>query len=287
MSALVTWLTASYVGNVTANAVYDIGLWTKEQVQRWLTQRWSDREAFEAVRRELQRAFSHAWRDVEKTYRKGGQWDRLSEDQQELIRGRSKWLDSRDRQALIFPQLADPIAYATDSKEPDIIVAERGEVNAALFEHLQDLGILEGLPRGFEPLLEKQLLNGILYHFVEDGIRRNEDLRNVLFFHQAVGLQVGQRVTHSQLDEVLSKLEQLEVWRSWQREVVQAIESLEETVRESTEQVRAELAKIQREQQPSVMSFSGLLAECQRQVAHAVRVIGQKYVPELYVERAS
>jgi hypothetical protein len=243
MSALITWLTAGYIGNVTANAVSDAGVWTAKQAKRWLARCWSDPVAFAEVQRELQKAFSRAWRDVEQSYRRGGQWERLSDEQQELIRTRSECLDSRERQALVFPQLVDPTAYAAGLEGPDALIPDREVANATLFKHLQNLGILDGLPRDFVRLLEEQLLNGILYHFVDDGIKGNEDLRHVLFFHQAVGLQVGQQIMQAQLSEVVSRLEQLEEYRSWQ-EIVQAIESLKETVKEEAKLVREEIADL-------------------------------------------
>jgi len=248
MSAFITWLTAGYIGNVTANVVHDAGVWTAQQAKRWLAGHWSDPVVFAEVQRELQKAFGRAWRDVEQSYHRGGQWQRISEEQQELIHARSNWLDSRERQALIFPQLVDPTAYAASLEGPDALVPDREVANAALFKHLQNLGILDGLPRDFVRLLEEQLLNGILYHFVEDGIKRNEDLRNVLFFHQMVGLQVGQRVTQDQLNGVSSRLEQLEECRYWQEEIIQAMESLEEsikeTIKEGAEQIHAEIADL-------------------------------------------
>jgi len=225
VSELITWLTVNYIGNITANAVYDVGVWTAEQARQWLRQHWFDPVTFEEIRSELQKSFSRSWQDVEQKYRQGGQWSRLSKEQQDLIHGRSEWLDSRERQARIFPQVTNPKTYAAGAEGSNVLVADHAAANAALLKHLESLGILDGLPRDFERLLEEHLLNGLLYHFV-DGIKRDENLRNVLFFHQAVGLQVGQKVIQAQLDLVVSQLEQRGEYRVWQGEIINVIQEV-------------------------------------------------------------
>lgn len=149
---------------------YDAGKWSFEKSRGWVESQWFEPNAFGIIQREIKKAFQKAWRDVEKQYRDGGQWERLNDNDQDLIHGRSEWLDKPSFQARLFPQIVSPVEYATQLGGVNALLPDHKAANDALFQHLAELGIIEGLPDDFERLLRGYLLDGIVYHFVEDAI---------------------------------------------------------------------------------------------------------------------
>jgi len=263
MADPITLLTTGFIGNITANALYDAGKWSLEKSRKWIEQQWFEPDAFRVIQREIKKAFQKAWWDVEKRYRSSGQWDRLSDDIQELISGRSKWLDKPEFQARLFPQIVSPVDYATQEGGLNALLPDRKEANDALFHHLAKIGILDGLPSGFDQLLHGYLLDGIIYYFVEDGIKSNEELRNVLFFQQLLGLQVGQSIDREQIGKILVALEQLKESSSWQSEVNKKLEDIKDAVKDESSKLQEQIIGVagQIQQQSSSTKYWGVETE--------------------------
>ena len=244
MTDPITILTGGFLGNITANALYDAGKWTLDKTRQWLTHQWFEPKSFEIIHKEIQKAFQKAWTDIASRYRDGGQWQRLSRDKQDLIQGRSQWLDRPDFQKRIFPQILSATELLAQTGKTNPVWLDRDTVNKELFQHLNQLGLIDGLPVDFEGLLHEYLLDGIVYHFIEDGIKRNEELRHVLFYQQLQILQHGQNVEQVQLEEVLAALEQLASFTRWQVDISQKLEQKLDEVKET---IRDEARKVQEE----------------------------------------
>ena len=158
-----------------------------------------DRRTNHDVQRRLQTTFHKAVDRIFDEYVRSGAFARLPEETKEFIRARWAWLKEPETAATLLPIVDSPGDISAAEAISQLYIGRQPEVNARLFEALSKAGVLDGLPGDLSSRLQQQLLNGILFFFVEDGIKRDPKVRDAMLFRQLIE---ARRSTGATADEI-------------------------------------------------------------------------------------
>jgi len=225
---VLTLLTNGFLGNIIAGLISEV---IYDFSKKQLFERWLDKRIIPDLQKALRQAFREAVGDILRSYEHSGQLGRLPIQERELVLARCELLRRDKEIAKIFPPVDDPRAVLTEKDIARIFTTDHEEASSQLVARLEELGLLEGLPSDFRRLLENQLLDGITFYFVERGIKRNEKVKDAVFFQQLIALRREEQAARRDLERILANLETLDARQRWQQEVLTKLESIEALVK--------------------------------------------------------
>ncbi|MDM8531962.1 AAA-like domain-containing protein [Anaerolineales bacterium HSG25] len=165
-----------------------------------------DRRTNHDIQNGLRRAWQSAVKKLFDQYCNSPAYQRLSQNDQELVDERAKLFIDPEIMNQLFMPIDDPQQYVTETDVMRLYTADSAKVTGQLIAGLESVGLWEGLPEHLQKLLEADLLNQLTFFFVEEAIKRDDKARHGFFFQQFAELRQGQEVfsrLESKLDQLL------------------------------------------------------------------------------------
>ncbi|GEM_PF-1902363 len=193
---------AGFVGGVIADI--GMGALSNEAADK-LVKPFLDQRTNHDIQNGLRQAWQGAVKKLFESYRKSPDYQNLSQAEAELVNERAKlFVDPQIMNQLFIP-VDDPSQYITEKDVMRLYTAEAKEVTGQLIARLEAVRVWQGLPALLQQLLERDLLNALMFEFVETAIKRDDKARHGFFFQQFVELRQGQEL----LKRLEGKLDQL------------------------------------------------------------------------------
>ncbi len=154
---------------------------------------------------DIARALEQAWREsVDELFGEFEQsrpFHALASSEQELVRARrAAWKQSDTLEAVMFASAEVGGEGSFDVAR--IALREPEALTQSWTDTLRRQGLWEGSPPGLNVLLEAGLVNCLLRHFIEIGIKRDSMARDAVFFQQFLQIRVSQEEQERLLTEL-------------------------------------------------------------------------------------
>lgn len=210
----------SFLVGLTQDVVTDL---LASRADQHLVERLLDHRGGQEVRRALRKAWNDTVRDLFKTYRRLPEYSRLAEAESELVGERERLFLADSTIERLFP-LGGPVPTQDTAEASRLLSSDRRQIDQTMFKTLEKLGLFDGLPGGLQSLLERHLLDGLTFHFVENAIQRDEKARDSLFFESLMEIRRAQGKSavadEAFREEVRQGLRRLEGYRVWNEGIV-------------------------------------------------------------------